>query len=59
MSCKTFPDPIWVAWAGLGPTDLVRKQAGVTVIITDCFFYIPLFSALWQTHRAHVACDSE
>ena len=29
ISCKTDPDPIWMAWSGFGQTHLVWKQAGV------------------------------
>ena len=31
----------------------------IIIIITVIRFYIALFSALEQTHCAHVACDSE
>ena len=34
-----------------------RRRSGIIIIIDR--FYIALFSALEQTHFAHVACDSE
>ena len=34
-------------------------QYNHNIIIIIDRFYIALFSALWQTHYAHVACDSE
>ena len=61
MSCKTFPDPIWVAWAGFGPTDLARKQAGVTVIIIDCFFIYrySLLSGRLTAFMSHVILNEK
>ena len=35
-----------------------RMSTRVVVLLSDCFF-IALFSALEQTHCAHVACDYE
>ena len=33
ISCKTDPDPIWMAWSEFGQTHLGRKQAGVQKLI--------------------------
>ena len=33
ISCKTYPDPIWMAWSEFGQTHLGREQAGVQKLI--------------------------
>ena len=38
---------------------IFRPERGKIIIIIIHSFYIALFSALEQTHCAHVACDSE